>query len=201
MPPNHRTLLCQFIPLLTFPISICSLPTLYFSFSFPSPLVRPVPLHSIFLVPFLCLRKSSLPPPPIHHHRSHPARVPFLLLLTCFHSPNGSHLHHTFSLFSGHLSRVLLRSLFHQTREASPQPSPFIPGRLYFIQPTRPQVGLAVLVRATFGWKLCGVVVLGAQTNGTDGGGAGSGRASRGILQIKSAFIFDDFMTREFRAT
>lgn len=61
MPPNHRTFLCHFIPLLTFPISICCLPTLYFSFSSPSSLVSPVPLHSIFFSTFpVCINSLFL---------------------------------------------------------------------------------------------------------------------------------------------
>lgn len=51
-----------------------------------------------------------------------------------------------------------------------------IPGRLYFIQPTRPQVGIAVLVRASVWVKAAWDGVLWAQPNGTDGGEA-SGRA------------------------
>lgn len=146
MPQNHRTFLSVH--------SIAHLPHLYllftnsiFLFSLPSPLVSPVHLHSIFLVLFLCLCKTS--PQAIHHHLSHPHLVLFLLLLTCFHSPSCSR-----SIIRAPTSVVICHwfSFTHSCITPSGVPlSPVlfdIPGGLYFIQPTRPQVGIAVLVRA-----------------------------------------------------
>lgn len=176
MPPNHRSFLSQFIPLFTFPISICCLPTLYFSFSSPSPHVTPVPLHSILLMLFLCLCKSSLPLP-IHHHRSHPELVLFLLLLTCFHSPDCSH-----SIIHAPSSAAICQRFSFAHSFITPPGlhlSPIlsdIPGRLYFTQPARPQVGIAVLVRAGVGVKAVWDGVLWERPNGTDGGEV-SGRA------------------------
>lgn len=146
MPQNHRTFLSVH--------SIAHLPHLYllfahsiFLFSLPSPLVSPVPLHSIFLVLVLWLCKTS--PQPIHHHRSHPHLVLSLLLLTCFHSPSCSR-----SIIRAPSSVVICQWFSFTHACITPPGVPLgpvlsdIPGGLYFIQPTRPQVGRAVLVRA-----------------------------------------------------
>lgn len=147
MPQNHRTFLCQFIPLLTFPIFICCLPTLYFSFSSPHPLSTQSPS-----IPFFWYTSSDCVNPILlipSITSTHPDLVLFLLLLTCFHSPNcsqsiirtpssvaicqGFSSTHSYITPSGvHLSPVLSD----------------IPGGLYFIQPTRPQVGTGVLAWA-----------------------------------------------------
>lgn len=143
MPQNHRPFLCQFIPRLTFPISICCLPTLDFSFPCPHPLSAQSPSIPSFWR--LCKTSSW----PIHHHRSHPDRVLFLLLLTCFHSPNRSR-----SIIRAPSSVVICQQFSFTHSCITPSGVHLssvlsdIPGGLYFIQPTRPQVGIAVLVRA-----------------------------------------------------
>lgn len=187
MPQNHRTFLYLSVESIAdLPPSLSAVYPLYFSlFSLPRPMSAQSPSIPSFSCSFVCLRKSSLPslhlPPP---HPSlflpSPSR-PFPSLIDMFPFSKLLSLHHIHSFFYGHFSFSLFRSLLpHALWVNLTSVLSAFPGGLYFTQPARPQVGMAVLVRAVDWVEAAWDSVLRARQNG----------AARGEMSLCSKLNF-----------